>query len=89
MGFGVASLAITCLYVVAINCVDANEQTSNSFLSSYDKQECICHKMGWEPKCKRSCSSGNLINTKYAAKILFFHLKSKHSHHHMYTKIGN
>nr|XP_022300321.1 complement C1q tumor necrosis factor-related protein 3-like isoform X2 [Crassostrea virginica] len=46
-------LALAFICVVVIGFGDTAQQNSNNFLSSYDVQECVCQKMGWEPKCSK------------------------------------
>ncbi|XP_078340773.1 heavy metal-binding protein HIP-like isoform X2 [Crassostrea virginica] len=48
--------AFVCLW--SIGFIDANQVTPNNFISSYDKYEFICHKMGWEPKCRKHYPTG-------------------------------
>lgn len=42
---------------------DAEQQNSSSFLSNYARHQNICHKIGWEPKCKKDCKG----------KVIAFH----------------
>ncbi|XP_078341004.1 collagen alpha-1(X) chain-like isoform X2 [Crassostrea virginica] len=51
-------LALAFICVVVISYGDAAQQNPNNFLSSYNVQECICQKMGWEPKCSREPITG-------------------------------
>lgn len=39
---------------VAVYVITADQQHSSSFLSNYARQQDICHKIGWEPTCKKS-----------------------------------
>ena len=54
-------LALAFICVVVIGFGDTAQQNSNNFLSSYDVQECVCQKMGWEPKCSKQPIKGMLM----------------------------
>eukprot|EP00105_Crassostrea_gigas_P012569 XP_011428603.1 PREDICTED: adiponectin [Crassostrea gigas] len=40
------------LCVLLISSSDAEQQKPSSFLSNYSSYKNICHKIGWEPKCR-------------------------------------
>ena len=61
MDLKLKSLVLAFICVVVIGYGDAAQQNSNNFLSSYNVQESICQKMGWEPKCSKKPITGLLL----------------------------
>lgn len=48
------------LCVLLISSSDAEQQKPSSFLSNYSSYKNICHKIGWEPKCRTESTKGNI-----------------------------
>lgn len=60
---------VACLCVLLISFSNAEQQKPSSFLSNYSSYKNICHKLGWEPKCRTEATKGNkyvYIQTKKA-----------------------
>ncbi|XP_052677046.1 complement C1q tumor necrosis factor-related protein 3-like [Crassostrea angulata] len=63
------------LCVLLISSSDAEQQKPSSFLSNYSSYKNICHKMGWEPKCRTEATKD------CNGKIVAFHaILSKRLH---------
>ena len=61
MDLKLKSLALAFICVVVSGYGDAAQQNPNNFLSSYNVQESICQKMGWEPKYSKEPITGMLL----------------------------
>lgn len=62
----------TCMYVSS-----ADQQNSSNFLTNYAKQQNICHKIGWEPKCGnvgKGRKEGNLLLNFLHLKLFLFNI---------------
>ena len=55
-------MVIVFVNMVVIGCTDADQQKPSSFLSSFDSYRNICHKIGWEPKCRKQPISGIIVH---------------------------
>lgn len=67
-------VALLCVLLTSFS--DAEQQKPSSFLSNYSSYKNICHKIGWEPKCRTEAEKGNMLYTylltvKTIASILF------------------